>query len=291
MSGTFLTLKIADINKEAFPKDKEGNRCKVDITSFNDTTLKELEGKVESIVLTLLKNDDNKNFSLSIKLNKSSNITRSTLNIPIYMFKIVCFNHIQYPDITFIDIFIFKNKLYKIDKTKNNINFIKFLLPIKSYNWFETISNINITNLLHFYNIKTDTIKSFKNVINLNINIKNNLRLYIDTSYNMATLTEATTLDDLYNNYNILKNTDNINIDSLWIQAAFYKRRNKLIRDKILYTNLKTLNKFNIFFDLFKLELTNKYTINDKIEFEILGVDQDTYLNLYYNYIKEQLKE
>lgn len=84
MSGTFLTLKIADINKEAFPKDKEGNRCKVDITSFNDTTLKELEGKVESIVLTLLKNDDNKNFSLSIKLNKGSNITRSTLNIPIY---------------------------------------------------------------------------------------------------------------------------------------------------------------------------------------------------------------
>jgi hypothetical protein len=83
MSGTFLTLKIADINKEAFPKDKEGNRCKVDITSFNDTTLKELEGKVESIVLTLLKNDDNKNFSLSIKLNKSSNITSSTLNIPI----------------------------------------------------------------------------------------------------------------------------------------------------------------------------------------------------------------
>ena len=35
-------------------------------------------------MLTLLKNDDNKNFSLSIKLNKSSNITRSTLNIPIY---------------------------------------------------------------------------------------------------------------------------------------------------------------------------------------------------------------
>ena len=79
-----LTFKIADIIEEAFPKDKEGNRCKVDITSFNDTTLKELEGKVESIVLTLLKNDDNKNFSLSIKLNKSSNITRSTLNIPIY---------------------------------------------------------------------------------------------------------------------------------------------------------------------------------------------------------------
>ena len=79
-----LTFKIADINEEAFPNDKEGKRCKVDISSFNDTTLKELEGKVESIVLTLLKNDDNKNFSLSIKLNKSSNITRSTLNIPIY---------------------------------------------------------------------------------------------------------------------------------------------------------------------------------------------------------------
>ena len=78
-----LTFNIADIDVEAFPIDKEGKRCKVNISSVNGTTLKDLEGKVESIVLTLLKND-NKKFSLSIKLNKSSNITSSTLNIPIY---------------------------------------------------------------------------------------------------------------------------------------------------------------------------------------------------------------
>ena len=85
MDNTLLTLKIADINEEEFPKEKEGKRCKVDIASVNGTTLKDLEGKVESIVLTLLKNDDdNKKFSLSIKLNKGSNITSSTLNIPIY---------------------------------------------------------------------------------------------------------------------------------------------------------------------------------------------------------------
>ncbi len=83
----FFKLKISTLEngnpEEEFPEEKEGKRCKVDISSVNDTTLK---GNVESIVLTLLKNDDNiinNLFSLSIKLNKSSNITSSTLNIPI----------------------------------------------------------------------------------------------------------------------------------------------------------------------------------------------------------------
>ena len=87
MANNTFKLKISTLEngnpEEEFPKEKEGKRCKVDISSVNDTTLK---GNVESIVLTLLKNDDNiinNLFSLSIKLNKSSNITSSTLNIPI----------------------------------------------------------------------------------------------------------------------------------------------------------------------------------------------------------------
>ncbi len=87
MANNTFKLKISTLEngnpEEEFPEEKEGKRCKVDISSVNDTTLK---GNVESIVLTLLKNDDNiinNLFSLSIKLNKSSNITSSTLNIPI----------------------------------------------------------------------------------------------------------------------------------------------------------------------------------------------------------------
>ena len=84
MANTTLTLKIGTFKEyeteEKFPKEREGNRCKVDISSVNDTTLKD---NAESIVLTLLKKEGNI-FSLSIKLKKNSNITSSTLNASIY---------------------------------------------------------------------------------------------------------------------------------------------------------------------------------------------------------------
>ena len=61
--GTFTVVGNSTVStlengnpEEEFPEEKEGKRCKVDISSVNDTTLK---GNVESIVLTLLKNDVN----------------------------------------------------------------------------------------------------------------------------------------------------------------------------------------------------------------------------------------
>ena len=79
---TPLQLKIGtfkqDENSEVFPV-KEGGRCKVDIEDFIIKTKLKAES-IESIVLTLLKNDGDKNFSLSIKLNKNSKITSSELN-------------------------------------------------------------------------------------------------------------------------------------------------------------------------------------------------------------------
>jgi hypothetical protein len=115
-----LTFNIADIDVEAFPIDKEGKRCKVNISSVNGTTLKDLEGKVESIVLTLLKNDDdNKKFSLSIKLNKSSNITSSTLNIPIYGVNKFIYN-INNEDLI--------TKLYKVKPAADNVKLTHILI-------------------------------------------------------------------------------------------------------------------------------------------------------------------
>ena len=86
-----LTFKIADINEEAFPNDKEGKRCKVDISSFTEN-ITELHNKVESVVLTLLtllkgEGDDDikkKFFSLSIKLNTDPKIDITSLDKSIY---------------------------------------------------------------------------------------------------------------------------------------------------------------------------------------------------------------
>ena len=235
------------------------------------------------------------------------------MNVPTYMFKIICFNHLKYPGITFIDIIIFKNKSYKfsnefsnelnnkINNKLNNklnnkgveinkihkINFIKYILPIKSYQWFANNSNINLIKLLQYYNIKTDNIKSFKNIINLNLYITSKIsHSYIKNNIEISIISEAKSLEELYYNTNL----DDIK-PYIWKQHYFYKIRNKLIRDKILYTNITDIKKFNTFFNNFKNELTIKYIIDKDDEFDKLGVTQDDYLNIYYNIIKQKLEK
>jgi len=83
-----LTFNIGkykqDEEKEEFPI-KNGKRCKVDIGYFTEK-ITELKDKPESIVLTLLKEDDEpKKFSLSIKLNNNNKkINKETSNLPIF---------------------------------------------------------------------------------------------------------------------------------------------------------------------------------------------------------------
>ncbi len=54
-----LTLKIGEFKEgeknEEFPKDKEGERCKVDIGDFTKDNTSLTDKVIESIVLTLIK--------------------------------------------------------------------------------------------------------------------------------------------------------------------------------------------------------------------------------------------
>ena len=222
----------------------------------------------------------------------NAKLEETSINIPTYMFKIVCFNHLNYPNITFLDIFIFKNKFYKLNLNKKNINFTNHLLPIKSYNWFENSSGINILNLLQFYNIDNHIIKSFKTIINLNLhmNIKNKLELYVKTSYYTSSLYDVSTLEELYNNYNVFQSiTKNIN-DDPWVSNILCKVRNKLIRDAILYKNFKNLNQFNDFFFKLQNDLNTKFYINKEKEITYLDISQDEYLNNYYTIVLHKNK-
>ena len=211
-------------------------------------------------------------------------LEKSEMNIPIYMFKIICFNHIKYPNITFIEIILLNNKTYLIDINKPYIHFYKFLLPLKSYHWFENKSGINIVNLLKYYNININNLKSFKNIINISMKITPHIRVYMYFSITLVHMFECKTLKELYNNVKL-----NL-IDIIIMKQIFYKLRNKLIRDTLLYTKFTTLKKFDIFFQNFKNELETIYTIDDKdYETELLKIDQDTYLNNYYNIVKTKL--
>ena len=218
----------------------------------------------------------------------NAKLEETSFNIPTYMFKIVCFNNLKYPNITFLDIFIFNHKFYKLNINKKNISFINYLLPIKSYNWFENSTGINIYNLLKFYNIDNNNIKSFKKIINfnLNINLKNKLEIYVKASYYISNIYHSNTLHELYDNYKLCQEhrIDNIDNDP-WISNTLCKIRNRLIRDAILYRNFKTLKEFNDFFSKLQHDLNTKFYINKEKEIKYLEISQDEYLTNYYNIV------
>ena len=231
--------------------------------------------------------------NIKTSLIYNAKLEETSINIPTYMFKIVCFNNVNYPNITFLDIFIFKNKYYKININKKIMSFINYLLPINSYNWFENSTGINILNLLKFYNIDNHTIKSFKNIINFNlhINLKNKLEIYVKGGYYISNIYNVSTLHELYEHYNILKShrLDDISND-YWVNKILSKIRNKLIRDSILYTKFNNLKEFNIYFTKLQHDLNTKYYMHKDIELKHLEISQDEYLNNYYTIVLQKNK-
>ena len=228
------------------------------------------------------------NTSNSILFN--SNLDKSIINIPTKMFKIVCFNHINYPDITFMNIFMFNNKSYVLDIEKKVYNLTNYLLPINSYKWFENTTGINISNLFKYYNINTDNLKSFKHILNLNLKLSMKLHQLVIKSNIYDSIVSSKTLQELYNNLNknkkYFKDTD-LN----FIYTFFYKIRNKIIRDNILYTNLKTLKQFDKFFNTYKNNLNTKYIVDEQTEVKFINLTQTEYLNKYYNIVKNKLEK
>jgi len=223
------------------------------------------------------------------------------MNVPTDMYKIITFNNKEYPEHTFFDIIIIKNKQYDITTNfiNNKIDFKKYILPIKLYNLFQIKTGINIKKLLLFYNINTYNLKSFQNNINLKYNPNNIIKLK-DTYLFYFTLINSNSIEELYNNLTILNNINNIkyNYDKIinpirscnYESMCFYKLINKLIRDKLLYTKFNTLKEFDIFFNNYKNMLINNYKINKKTEFDILGINQEDYLNKYYTIVKNKFK-
>ena len=231
-----------------------------------------------------------------IKTYYNALLEKVEMNVPTDMYKIITFNNKEYPEHTFFDIIIMKNKEYDITSNINNnkIDLKKFILPIKLYNWFQTKTGINIKKLLLFYNINTYNLKSFQNSINIKYN-PNKIQKFNETYLFYFTLLNSTSINLLYNNLTILNYKKNVDINAIMNEKNygskfFYKLRNKLIRDKLLYTKFNSLKEFDLFFNNYKNDLINKYEINKQTEVDILGVNQEDYLNNYYNIVKNKFK-
>jgi len=231
-----------------------------------------------------------------IKTYYNALLEKVEMNVPTDMYKIITFNNKEYPEHTFFDIIIMKNKEYDITININNnkIDLKKYILPIKLYNWFQIKTGINIKKLLLFYNINTYNLKSFQNSINLKYN-PNKIQKFNETYLFYFTLLNSTSIKLLYNNLTILNYKKNVDINAIMNEKNygskfFYKLRNKLIRDKLLYTKFNSLKEFDLFFNNYKNDLINKYEINKQTEVDILGVNQEDYLNNYYNIVKNKFK-
>jgi len=233
-----------------------------------------------------------------VKTYYNALLEKVEMNVPTDMYKIITFNHKEYPEHTFFDIIIMKNKEYDITSNINNnkIDLKKFILPIKLYNWFQTKTGINIKKLLLFYNINTYNLKSFQNSINLKY-YPNKIPHFKETYLFYFKLINSNSIEELYNNLTILSNKKSIDINKnkilseiTYYSLFFYKLRNKLIRDKLLFTKFNSLKEFDLYFNNYKNDLINKYEINKNIEFNIVGINQEDYLNNYYTIMKNKLK-
>lgn len=164
-------------------------------------------------------------------------------------------------------------------------------MPVNSFNWFESKTGINIINLLTFYNINTYNLKSSRNILNLNFKLYNKLKLQYKETNKFIKLYSSKTLKELYKLKAEFPQIDFNSKELIIVIRYFHKIRNRLIREKLLFTNYKSLEEFDLIFNEFKNELDTKYTINKENDYKILEISQDDYLNKYYNIIKIKLQK
>ena len=198
-------------------------------------------------------------FTGSINTNKNYNINienvNINMNIPQKMFKIVCLYHIDKPNITFMEIIMVNNKPYFINPKTNNYDISPFILPAKSWVWFQKFSGISINNLFDFYNIKTLNIKPFRKLISVEIYLYHSLQILMKKSNWFGYLIYAKNLSDLEIKWKECKmyEKDFVNLE---YHKIFYEAvKNKLIRES--YSKNKNIILFTSSND--SLKMSNTY--------------------------------
>ena len=170
-------------------------------------------------------------FTGSIPSNKNINFKDIgvSMNIPQKMFKIVCFKHTDKPNITFMEILIANNSPYFINPKIINYDITPYLVPVKSWNWFQNFSSININKLLLFYGYEIKNIRPFRTKISLEIHLHRLLKLLMQKSNWYGYLIYAKNIKELDEKWEECKLQ---NFDNIYYHQEFYERvRLKLIKE------------------------------------------------------------
>jgi DNA/RNA endonuclease G (NUC1) len=170
-------------------------------------------------------------FTGSIPSNKNINFKNVgvSMNIPQKMFKIVCFKNIVNPNITFMEILIANNSPYFINPKIINYDISPYLVPVKSWNWFQNFTSININKLLLFYGFEIKNIKPFRTKISLEIHLHRLLKLLMHKSNWYGYLIYAKNIKELDKKWEECKLQ---NFENIYYHQEFYERvKLKLIKE------------------------------------------------------------
>jgi DNA/RNA endonuclease G (NUC1) len=118
------------------------------------------------------------------------------LNIPLKMYKIVVANHINQPGKVYMDIFITNNAPYYINQSTGKCSLHKYLVPLKSYNWFQNFSGIDIKKLFDFYGL-TGEMLPLQNIVNTDFILSDNFKLYMKKSEWFGKIVYSKSLEEL----------------------------------------------------------------------------------------------
>ena len=212
-------------------------------------------------------------FTGSIPDYKLSNCNDVKINIPIKMFKIVCFEFINKndnsrksrnsrnslntlntlntntikPRTTYCDIFISNNAAYYINPKSYEFELNKFIIPTVSHNWFQNFSGIDIKILLKYYGYNCENIKSFKNIISTKLSLSPALRHLMKKSMWYGYLIYSPTIEHLETVWEQCKTLEHEFTNLDYHQQFYELTKTRLIRDNGHISNIK------LFYDSIKL--------------------------------------
>ena len=180
-------------------------------------------------------------FTGSIPDNHSNIFDGLKINVPSRMFKIVAFEIPNKLGHVYLEILIANNSPYFINPEITKINLSTYLIPTKSHEWFETISGINIRNLLNFYGLSGNKINSFRGFINMDFFLSPALKLLMKKSNWFGYIIYSPNLEALEQKWKECQNYEK-EFETLKYHQQYYElAKKRLIRDNNI-SRIPTIN-------------------------------------------------
>lgn len=182
-------------------------------------------------------NIHNHNDNYNDNHNNHNNHNNIKMNIPLKMFKIICFQTIDKPNTTHMEILIANNAPYYVNPKIGKFDLNSYLVSTKSHSWFENFSGINIKILLEYYGFNTSNIKPFRYFINMNVNLSPALRLLMKKSNWFGNIIYSKSVDEIDKKWEECKA-----LEKEFQNIYFHKKYYELVRNRLLNEENYILN-------------------------------------------------